>query len=774
VTAAESGDPLRNARVVLSPAAGDAPLVLTDAEGRFTFNLLPPGTYSVSASKSGYANSASSARNGTTPSTVVQLGAGATMAGVTVPLARGAVISGRILDESGDPLSNANVIVEALADAGNRAPGERWTAQTNDIGEYRVGSLPSGGYVVSMVVPPQIQLVRGDGNAAVTNFTFSVNGADGTIAARANGGPRRLYFPNSVALSDAEVIALKTGEERAGVDLTGPGLSLSTPDFVRAQDPSPIARDANAKTTAAIHGRILGSTGGAISGAEVRISGDAIRPLPPVNTDALGQYEFVNLPPGTYGVSARKRGYITRQLGQARTSDPGERIALAVDERRDRADITLPRTSAITGQVTDEYGDPLEGVSVRVHQIRYVSGRRRLVDVPGSGSSRTDDAGRYRVAGLQPGSFVVAAYVGQLMLGQSGMADIPGYATTYFPGTPNPPELSLVPVPPSQDVESVNFALSRTATATVSGMARTSTGEPVTGGLVLASSRRSGTVATTQVGARIQPDGRFEFPNVPPGQYVIQAYRGRRKASLEGEFAAVPITVNGANVSGIELQMSPGSSISGRVTFDSASVPASRNIDITPLPTDVDLAPLDGNFARADIHNDWTFEMGGVSGQRRLELLRAPRGWGLKRVLVNGIDVTDAPLPFGANNQSLADVEVVLTDRLTEISGTAHDDRGRAVPDARVVVFSGDRDQWYDRSRFVKSAATDAAGAFTVRDLPPGAYFVSAVDRQRAGEGNGEWLNPELLESLTSGATSITLAEGQKTAVNPKLVVRLP
>ena len=75
-----------------------------------------------------------------------------------------------------------------------------------------------------------------------------------------------------------------------------------------------------------------------------------------------------------------------------------------------------------------------------------------------------------------------------------------------------------------------------------------------------------------------------------------------------------------------------------------------------------------------------------------------------------------------------------------------------------------------DKSRFMKNAATDAAGAFVIRDLPPGAYFVSAVDRQRAGEGNGEWLNPELLESLTSGATSITLAEGQKTAVNPKIV----
>jgi hypothetical protein len=310
---------------------------------------------------------------------------------------------------------------------------------------------------------------------------------------------------------------------------------------------------------------------------------------------------------------------------------------------------------------------------------------------------------------------VVAAYVGQLILGQPGVADIPGYATTYFPGTSNPPELRLVEAPASQDAESVNFALSRTATAAVSGVARTSTGEPITGGLVLASSRRSGPVATALVGARIHPDGTFEFPNVPPGQYVIQAYRGRSKPWLEGEFAAVSVTVNGADVRGIEVQTSPGSTISGRVTFD---------------------------------------------------------GWGLKRVLINGVDVTDATLPFGSKNQSLADVEVMLTDAVTEIRGTASDDRGRAVADAQVVVFAGDRDLWYERSRFVKMATSGADGAFLVRDLPPGNYFVAAVDRRRASEDNGEWLNPELLDALAPGAASITLAEGQRLSVSPRLAAR--
>jgi hypothetical protein len=515
-----------------------------------------------------------------------------------------------------------------------------------------------------------------------------------------------------------------------------------------------------------ITGRILGASGPLV-GAEVRLSGDAIRPLPAVFSDEMGQYEFAKLPAGVYTLRARKSRYLPREFGQDGTADRSGQITLAADERRERIDISLPRTSAIAGQVSDEYGDPVEGVPIRLQRIRFVSGRRRLVEVPGASSSGTDDDGRYRIFGLQPGSYIVAAYAGQLVLGQPNVADLPGYATTYFPGTPNPSELRLVAVPASQDLDGVSFSLSRTPTATVSGVAVNSTGEPITGGLVLASSRRSSAVATTPVGARIQRDGSFAFPNVPPGQYVIQAYRGRSRSSVEGEFAAVGVSVNGTDVEGLFVQTSPGSTISGRLTFDGSQTPASRNLELSAVPADADLAPFDGNLARADIHNDWTFEMSGISGPRRLRLLRAPRGWGLKQILVNGVDATDTLLQFGSKSQSLTDVEVVLTDRMTEIAGTVADGRGRAVADARVVAFALDRDLWYERSRFVKIAASDASGAFTIRDLPSGAYFVSATDRRQTNGDEGQWQDPELLDSLTPGAARITLSEGQRISVNP-------
>jgi hypothetical protein len=134
--------------------------------------------------------------------------------------------------------------------------------------------------------------------------------------------------------------------------------------------------------------------------------------------------------------------------------------------------------------------------------------------------------------------------------------------------------------------------------------------------------------------------------------------------------------------------------------------------------------------------------------------------------------VTDEPLSFGTKQESLSDVEVVLTNRAAGISGRVNDRRGQAATDYTVIVYATDADRWYQGSRFLAFTRPKSDGTFAVRDLPPGPYYVAAVDRLQGSEGSGEWQDPAFLESIASQATRVTLTDGQLSLVTPRLIVR--
>src|SRR5439155_323512 len=97
------------------------------------------------------------------------------------------------------------------------------------------------------------------------------------------------------------------------------------------------------------------------------------------------------------------------------------------------------------------------------HDIR---GHQRQLPDRVSEDRATDDLGRYRIIGVPPGEYLVSATVGQVVVGVPS-TDLPGYGTTYFPGTAVPAEGQRVNVSASQEVAGVDFALARLKTARV-------------------------------------------------------------------------------------------------------------------------------------------------------------------------------------------------------------------------------------------------------------------------------------------------------------------
>jgi hypothetical protein len=128
----------------------------------------------------------------------------------------------------------------------------------------------------------------------------------------------------------------------------------------------------------------------------------------------------------------------------------------------------------------------------------------------------------------------------------------------------------------------------------------------------------------------------------------------------------------------------------------------------------------------------------------------------LKTVRLNAQDVTDKPIDL-TGLTLITGVEVIVTRRGGEVSGTAVDADEQPLHAGAVIIFAEDRTRWNASSRFVKMAPLDGQGMFTVRALPAASYLVAAVTSLPAN-----WDSAASLERLQSLATPFTLSDGER------------
>jgi protocatechuate 3,4-dioxygenase beta subunit len=536
--------------------------------------------------------------------------------------------------------------------------------------------------------------------------------------------------------------------------------------------PAPQAGQAD-KRPGIIRGRILGANGRPARRASVRILEPTGGFPRSVSADMEGRYEFADVTPGDYRVTAGKPGYLSLEFGQQRAFERGTVITIRAGETLERIDITLPASGAISGRIFDANGDPVEGIGVELMQLQFGANRRVLIHVAGVGRRLTNDQGRYRLFGVPPGRYLVMADLAADPRERSFAILPSGYVSTFAADTPVPAAARMVAVGLSDQIEDVDVTLARIPTSRVSGTVFDAHGAPLRIGLLLSRSMRSGALIMEPLNMVAGADGRFEFPNVLDGEWVLQAFGGADvNRGQEGEFVSRIVTVAGTDVSDLRLQTSIGSRIEGRIVFEGTGSADPTGVTLMTMPSDFDRAPLAGPTGRATGRPDGTFALEGLIGPRRLRLMRAPPSWRLKAIRANGRDITDEPLSFGTKDESLADVEVVLTNSESGVTGRVADARGQVVTDYTVVAFATSADRWYQGSRFLGFTRPKMDGAFEIAGLPPGQYYVAAVDRLQGTAGFGEWQDPVFLESIAPRAARVTVTDGQLTAVTPRLIVR--
>ena len=516
------------------------------------------------------------------------------------------------------------------------------------------------------------------------------------------------------------------------------------------------AQPPRAPGTATIRGHIVAAdTGQPLRKAQVRIFSGELRENRTTSTDADGKYEFKEVIAGRYNVSASKGSYVALQYGQLRPFEPGKPLEILASQTLEKVDFALPKGAILTGRVLDEFGDPLPDAMVSVQRYQNLGGQRRLI--PAGRTSMTNDVGEFRLFAVPPGQYYLSTTMRPMGMGDTD--DRSGYAPTYFPGTTSIAEAQKVSVGLGQIVSDMNMTLMPTRVSRVTGTAVDTQGRPMSGMMVMAMPRNDSMMMMFGPPAQIKPDGSFVVSGLAPGRYMLQV----RGPTGDGESAYADLTVSGDDVNGLRLVATKPSVVTGRVIVDPAAAqalrPSSMRLGLQSTQTDVMMMAMPSQ--PGVLTDDLTFELKAAPGQFRVTLFNQPAGWAIRAVRYRGVDVTDAGVDVRPS-EDLADVEVELTNRVTELSGVVTNTKGEAVKDYSVIVFPADRDKWTPNSRYMRTSRPDQDGRYKVSGVPAGAYLVIALDYL----DQNEWTDPDFLEKVRSRATAFSVSEGETKTVD--------
>jgi protocatechuate 3,4-dioxygenase beta subunit len=296
---------------------------------------------------------------------------------------------------------------------------------------------------------------------------------------------------------------------------------------------------------AVVSGRVLEQgTQAPVTGAQVVLMAQLQNPPPgpfryrpnTATTDENGRFEFVDIEPGRYRLTAQKAGFALPDDGNVSLS-----LELTRGDRRDDVALTLQRGAVITGRVIDQYGEPVVDAQVMVLRkppapstpsspagVAAARFANRLM--PAGPGAQTNDLGEFRLHSLLPGEYYVqAAPRGDF--GGNPAANTRAAATTmvptYFPGASDPQAAQPILVTAGQTASDVEVRMAVASVFQVSGVVVDEAGQPVTNAMVRLMPQDATVPQSIMLRpfnqARTDARGTFSFGNVTNGAYTLIA-----------------------------------------------------------------------------------------------------------------------------------------------------------------------------------------------------------------------------------------------------------
>jgi 5-hydroxyisourate hydrolase-like protein (transthyretin family) len=456
--------------------------------------------------------------------------------------------------------------------------------------------------------------------------------------------------------------------------------------------------------------------------------GLGIPPLLSATTDSEGRYKLSNVAAGAYVLLAHAPAYVVQTSERRRRDNSGKGLNVAENDNLENVDITMTRGGVVTGKVTDEDGRPVIAESVTIFRLDQ-QGKRIATDAfDAFGREETDDQGVYRIFGIEAGRYLVAAGSSPEEINTRMGAF---YRRTFHPDTTDESKAKVIEIKPGGENENVDIRIARpTKGYAASGrVIDAETGRPVPGVMIhygiLKETRTSTSASFNLVNWPINSAGEFRLEGLSPNSYKVGV------ANLEkSDFYSdqVDFEIVSGDVTGLEVKLSRGASISGVAVVegsrDPAIIGALSKIELRFVGSDSKTMG-DGLFDRTGaINADGTFKISPVRPGKKSIIANtymAPKEISFIRMEHNGVEVKDLDIAAG---DQVSGVRLVFAYGTAVIAGRV-EIKGGILQQTAILNVQVDREDGAPvHPKFGKGARVDERKQFVIEGLAQGAYKV--------------------------------------------------
>ncbi|MDQ3010823.1 MAG: hypothetical protein M3X11_09005, partial [Acidobacteriota bacterium] len=464
-------------------------------------------------------------------------------------------------------------------------------------------------------------------------------------------------------------------------------------------------------------------------------------PSATATTDAQGWYRLTAVAAGSYRVVAYAPAHVVE--GNINPFTPGKPVNVAEGETVENINFSITRGGVVTGTVTDPDGRPVIAETVKAHKLDE-SGKRQKAgamafDLAGW---QTDDRGVYRIYGLEPGRYIIAAGASSedAMVRMGGASGGAYYQRTFYPGATDEAKAKIFEIKSGDEVESVDIKLARAGRdksfAATGRVVEAESGKPVAGMMIGYGITKEASASFGFGNSATNSQGEFRLEGLTPNSY--QAFVvGLEQSENYGE--PVKFEVGEGDVNGLEIKMHLGASVSGVALIEGSNDLKLReklaNIQIHARPIEGGEQMMLSNITggTGQITANGTFKLGGVRpGKIQLMAITemAGKGFSLLRVEQNGAVVKEIQLNAG---ERVTGVRMVFAYGTASIAGRVEVRGGALPPNARLnvrAVREGASDSGFD-SNF---GAVDSRGQFLIEGLSQGIYKLTLESYDAGGQ----------------------------------------